>query len=65
VGGILILAFNVFYDRVSRRIAFLVTRTVEPLEYMLSVMFGGASYTMAGTVVVLLVGQLVLGLVSE
>jgi len=60
-GGIADVALNVSYDRATRRIAFLATRPLEPFEYMLGVMLGGASYTMVGALVVLLVGQLALG----
>ncbi len=60
-GGLADVALNVSYDRATRRIAFLATRPVEPFEYALGVMLGGASYTMIGAIVVLLVGQLILG----
>jgi ABC-2 type transport system permease protein len=60
-GGISDVTLNVSLDREIKRSAFFVSRGVKPMEYMLGILLGGASYTFAGAGVILLIGLGILG----
>jgi len=55
-GGISDVTLNVSFDREEKRNVFLITRNVKPMEYMLGILLGGASYTFVSAVVILLKG---------
>jgi len=61
-GGISDVTLNVSFDREEKRNVFFITRNVKPMEYMLGILLGGASYTFVGAVVILLIGLSILGL---
>lgn len=60
-GGISDIAFNVSFDRASKRISFFIVRQVRPIDYMLGIMIGGASYTIFGALIILVIGNIVIG----
>lgn len=61
-GGISDVTLNVSFDREMKRIAFLISRDIKPMEYMLGILLGGASYTFVGAIVILLIGTAILRL---
>jgi len=60
-GGISDIALNVSFDKASRRISFFIVRPLSPLDYMLGIMFGGACYTIIGAIIIIFVGNLIIG----
>ena len=61
-GGISDVTLNVSFDREEKRNVFLIIRNVKPMEYMLGILLGGASYTFVGAIVILLIGLIILRL---
>jgi len=60
-GGIADVTLNVSFDRETRRTSFFISRGIAPIEYMLGIIMGGASYTFVGAIVILFFGYALLG----
>lgn len=59
-GGISDITLNVSFDRETKRNTFFISRDVKPMEYMLGILLGGASYTFVGAGAILLIGIVIL-----